>query len=720
VSDDQRAYEILKTRLAKDPSDPVAPKIANALGLDQDDLRAASIIAQNPADMRVYALNEKLTEKIASSKPPIMEQGVTDEERWNVKNLFQADPKEALRYLHKNGYQTKLDGEQLFVKKPGQVNYKVVEPDNTLVDWRLLGKDAQGKTTWDPSIKMTPENLSNFSIKEGVKDLSDVDLDLVQTAVEGTVGKLGKAASWAASLAIPAAGEAARQGAANVTDNRDGYDAGEVITQGGVGLAGKIFGETAGKVSNATSDFIGWGAKKLGVGPKPNAQEVMKAADVLGVKVQPSQILESNAVRNTQESIIDRSFRPAGMGRRKAVEKANETARETAEYLVADRSKTSAVESGSRAAMQVTEELAEKIKPAEEIYESYEDKFKFITVPWKEYKSKLAEYKGEFKYDKGVQGVISEVEEILPNMRDLAELKKVRSTVGNMLRKAEPGTDERRLLGQIYGDLTDMRSQSLIKRAKGTDFYAQAKQDIEKADKIYRESIESVADVLGRGKKVRGSPKAAMEGYLEKTRENDLTTKIFDLKDPKRLQSIKTAFPKTFEILRKQKVEELAEKSTEQGVINFKRLASNLNNIPDESLVHLFGEKAVSDKALKAQALKVFGDSIPRPSNPSGTAGKVARMAGDGLIGGTLYSAGLIKALPILAVPEIMTMTKGALLDLISNPVTRKGFLLKIAKAAENEGASAAFRNLGRSEIEDYRKRGLTTPDNRGLTIPGR
>lgn len=715
VNDDQRAFEILKTRLAKDPSDPVAPQIAQALGLDHEDIRAATIVAKNPADMRNFEINEMITAKVADRKPPIQEQGVTDTERWNVKNMLSNEPEVAAKYLQDKGYQTKFAGSEILVRKPGDVNYKVIEPSNSLVT--IEGKDT---FPYVKSVKPNLKDLDNFSWKELARDSSDMMTDIVQGGIEAGVEAGSLFFPGSRFVTVPAttgAIEIAKQGAGKAMGIRDSMNPQEAYDQ--AKLAAVVGGgfHMLGRGAKAVSNTLGAVSEKVPfLRRKGNAQEILEAGKTLGVDVQPSQIMASPAVRNLQEDVTDRTFRPAGMGRRASIAKANDTAKEVAESLVADRSKASAVESGSRAAAQMTEELAEKIKPAEAIYEAYENKMGMVTVPWKGYRDKLAGYKEEYKHDKAVTALIKDVDELLPGMRDLVDLKKIRSAVGNMMQKAPFGSEDRRVLGTIYSDLTGLRTESLLKRAKGNGdgFFAQAQRDIGNADKIYKESIGSVADIMGRGKKVRGSPKAALDQFVDKTREFDLTAKVFDLKDPARLAQIKKAFPKSFEILRRQKLEDIAQRSMEKGAINFKRLANNISDIPDESLVHLFGEEAVKDKALKAKALKVIGDSIPNPSNPSGTAAKVMRGAGDVFTGGALYTAGILKALPLLLVPEIYNMSKDKLLDVISNPVTQKGLLNQLYKQSRNPVIGSALR-FGARE-------GLQPPPEQknGLTIPGR
>lgn len=613
---------------------------------------------------------------IEPATPAVNEQGVTDKERFLIKNLVSNEPEVAQTYLKKRGYDTRINNGEVEVKRPGEKDFKVIDP-------------------------------SDVSFKEVFKDLTDIVGDVAQTTAETAAEFIPGVGRTTAAPLTTAAFETEKQAIARYLGVREKYNPNEVALQAGLTAvmpsAVKYGGKAVKAASGGISDAIGWGAKKLGMGAKNNADEILKAGKELGIEIQPSQVIGSKTIRNLQEDITDRTLRPTGFFRRKAIKNANETASEVAKDIVSDRSGLDAAQAGSKAVMQMTDELAEKLKPAEEIYNKYENAFADVIPDLDGMKSQLSGYSKKFKLDKGAQSAINEADDIISQVKNLDDLKQARSAINSLKIEAQKGTQKRYVLENIYNDLTGIRSETLLKYAKeqGGEVFAQAKKDIGQADKIYRESIESVENVIGRGKTVKGSPKAALEGYFDKTREFDLTTKIFDTKDPARLAAIQKSFPKSFEILRTRKLEELAEKSTKDDVVNFRTLAQSIDKIPDESLVYLFGKDSVKDRALKAKALKTIGESIPNPSNPSGTGQRVARDVRDAATGfGIAAALSNPWAIALAAVPEVMAMTKNELLNVISNPVTRQGFLNKIANSQiENSKALGAAGRLGAKQV---------------------
>lgn len=599
VSTDARVLDII----AKDPTNPKAIQAANKLGVGANEIRAwqlsSSLIGQNPHDKRAIAARNKIYNTIAQNRPAVDEQGVSNMDRFMLKNLVDNEPKVQAEYLKRKGFETRIVDNEVEVKRPNETSYYKIDPSG--LDYfdaaDLVGDVAEGVIT---------------TVGTGAKFLGLLGTPLT--------GGASLAATAAASGAASAGFETARQVAGKRLGLRDKVNTSKITQAGLFGLGIPIAFSGAGKIAKGTGKVINKLRGLDDVAMKEGAEEITKAGAKFGAKPTVGQLVESKYVQQAEENLL-KSGRGTFSGRafEKQIE-ANQKAAETAAKSIVETStERTAFDSGDLAKDQIVEEFGRILAPAEEIYKKYEN---FLGS--KEIEPVLGGVRQTLRRlardtaDPDLEAIIKSVEKkLVPRIKNLDNLKEIRSIIGQNI--GETSTKgAKRVYGEIYGALTEARSKSIVNAGKkfGNEDTAKAiLDDIETADFIYRGAAEQLeSTVFKGGKKIKGGLKGALQRYLDDTPEIALINKTLALKDPKKIAQVRASFPKTFETLRDAKIAEVAKKASTKGAVDPAKIAKSVDTMEPETALLLFGDQGVE----KAAALKTWFDSMPAPFNPSG------------------------------------------------------------------------------------------------------
>lgn len=477
-------------------------------------------------------------------------------------------------------------------------------------------------------------------------------------------GKVARGAAMGAGLGF---GE-------SEADVLSGEMAGDVAKGAAYG-AGAVAGtEAAIKGLKGISKGIGALGRKTGLArPKADAEYIQDAAKAIGAEATPGQLFDSPNIQARESVLAQATGSIGGRGLRKQIRGNQEAAKGAAESIVKDASGTTAFEVGQKVEMQLTEDVAKKLKPAEDIYGFYENKFRLMKPKTGELRTFAEEMKDEFKFDDDALKTINDFQSKLTRVKNLDDLKKLRSTVGAQLRVSE-GT-ERQALGEIYGRLTAARSEALISRAQslGDDAYMTVKKNIEKADKIYRDTIGEVNNVfMQRGRPSPISPKRTAENFFSRTPEGERIAKILKTNDPAKIEGVKRSFPEAFEQLRAGMLEDISQRSELKGEVNPRKLVKIVKGMQPETANLIFG----ADGVQKAKALSRVLDSIPEKVGPSGTPA------------GHFQFTSI--ADPKFYFDQFSMLSKEQIQNFLTNPTTGRGWLLGAAKRLDTPRARGA------------------------------
>jgi hypothetical protein len=108
--------------------DPRASAVMQKLGVDKTDLQAWQYSAQNADDPRSTQIRNKIFDKVAAVNPAVQQQGVSFIERFAIKNLISEDTDLQQNYLRKKGYETRVVGDNVEVRRPGDQRFQVIDP----------------------------------------------------------------------------------------------------------------------------------------------------------------------------------------------------------------------------------------------------------------------------------------------------------------------------------------------------------------------------------------------------------------------------------------------------------------------------------------------------------------------------------------------------------------------------------------------------------------
>lgn len=615
VKDDKRALDIA----ISNPQSNAAPIILEKLGLNQDDLRAGIIAkqleSQDPKDPRIPQIRNKIFQKVAQARPSQDPGffGGGSVARVVSKNLIDQNPKVQAEYFKRLGNETRFVDGNLEIRKPDETQFTPVDPEgiDAFDAFDIIGDVFEGVIG------------GIGGVVGGVAGATVGATAGTSAGPLGTIGGgilgVGVGAPLGAGLAT-AAYEEGRQSVAKSIGARDEKDISAITQAGLLGAGGEVLAGGAGLALRTVGKGISKVVSKFSAGLKKSSPEIEAAAKELGAKATPGMLSDSRMLQDLESAQAQSGGMLGGYTTRKQIESNKRSLQDVADALVSDASHKSQFDVGDLAGRQLSEGLRTKLEPAEAIYNKYEvifkrNAYKPNTTP---IINKITQLKEQLKFDKPGLSKLESFEDQISNIENLTDLKKFRTAIGNELGRDPLNKSNNKILSQLYGPITDSRSQTLmdLSKSRGGEFFDVAKSEIEQADQIYKQSIEEVTSVIKRpGSKIKGSPKKELEQFLVKTPEEARINKVLASKDPAKIAAVQKAFPEAFETLRAGKIEEIAKASTKGAEIVPRTLAKKINALPPETIHLIFGPHAEK----KAKAITLFLEATPKMVGGSGT-----------------------------------------------------------------------------------------------------
>lgn len=578
--------------IVANPEDQRSGAAMQKLGLTPQGINAWKAVRNNPEHPKATEVKNKVYDIIAANTPASQERGgVPFLDRFTVKNLLDREPELQQQYFVRKGFQTRIDPEtkQLQVKKPGDPQYAAVDP----------------------------EGFDLFDVFDVVGDVIEAGVTGIAGAAGGIAGSLPGAIAGGAGAA--AAFETGKQLLGKAVGARETLSPGQVAQAGLIGGAATGVMRGAGKALEGAGKALGFGIGKA-VPKKAAAESIEEASKEIGAKATPGQLIDSELVQKLESSLHQSVGKVGGMGLRSQIKSNQKAAQETADMIVKKASQQTAFEVGEQSAKDFNRVISEKLAPAEAIYNKYEQLFRntpLIEKPNSALES-IDRALDKFEFDDEAVAAIKSFAKKLDDVTTIDQLKKFRSAIGREQRSSQ-NEAVKQALGEIYQGTTGARSDALLKIAEfegDSSIYNMAAKEIPEADRVYATVAREVQDVFGqRGRIIAGSPKAVAKKFFEKTPEINRINKIIATNDPAKIEKVKKAFPEAFERLREAKIDEIAKRSELKGEVNPNKLAKIVDKLPQETRLLLFGK----DAAKKAEALKIYLDSIPPMLGPSGT-----------------------------------------------------------------------------------------------------
>jgi hypothetical protein len=626
VKEDQQALDWL----AANPNDQRAPQVAKVLGVGPEEVKAWQWTKDNPADMRAVQVRNSVYDKVAESRPSVVDEqggevrsvgGVNvPVDRLVVKNLLEGDQEAQRAYFEKKGFRTRISQKgEIQAKAPGETYYKSIDPE--------------GIDLWDAS-DLIGDALAGVATGASATK-----------TVGGPVGVvLGSVAGGLAGAGV----ELGKQSIANLVGVRSDYNPYEVAKAGLIGATVPPALDLLGAALKGTGKVIGSVVKNLtGSSLKETAPEIEAATKEIGGKATPGQLFEGEVVKKLEDTQRQSAGLIGGTQLRKQIDKNYKASIATAEDLVAEATGKTSREVGDEIGAKLTAAVTERLAPAEAIYQKYEAKLanaplelgpdgeelsgmvqKFFgehgseeagalpSTPIQEAFTKVAK---DHQLSPDANAAVLKFAGVIDKVKTIGQLKELGSSVGAAARVADANNNwpVAQALRDLQGEIRDVKSQSIInyfdRVNPGQGDIVKA--ELQSADKIYRETIQDLGNALNKNL-AKGSPKKELASFLEKTPSVEVVDKILKTGNPDQMERLAKTFPTVFEAARTSKLAEIAQKAEYKGQIDPLKLSKAIQALEPESKVLLFGAEA----AKKSDALKTYLNSLPgKLVGPSGT-----------------------------------------------------------------------------------------------------
>lgn len=411
--------------------------------------------------------------------------------------------------------------------------------------------------------------------------------------------------------------------------------AGNVVDAAVGAGTGAAFGFGVDKLSKAIAPASQSLANKISPAlEKKNTQEIIAAADRLGIKVTPGMLDDTGFVQRLEYTLANSPslFGQSVARNQKAVLSkvddaivgATSEASNLTPYQIGDKFK-----SGLNA------KVGERLDPIKTAFENVADSTKAIGISEKSKDAIVRNIKQipEVRLSGG-KGKVGEYIDMISNIKTADDAKTVSSLLGAEIRAAE-GKDKLVLMA-IKDKVSTIESKSINRAALTTakelgqsgDYGKQLGKEIitelKGARKGYQELASDLSSIAENTRvKFQGGPSAYLD-RIEAIPNEKIQRSFFNTENLRQIENLKSKFPEEFGLLKQGKLQEIVENSMKpvsQGDIGISsvKFINEVNKINPEAKKMLFGEAGV--KALKD--IETVQRSMPKNFNPSGTGSQV-------------------------------------------------------------------------------------------------
>lgn len=392
----------------------------------------------------------------------------------------------------------------------------------------------------------------------------------------------------------------------------------------------------AGEIGGALKLAGKAGASKLGLLkrfetlPKGNAEQIAQAAERLGVEPTAG-MLSKNADIGNLESSLSQQPTVAGGKVMDTVNKVKEGLKSSAEGVMGDRTTLSSHEIGEDIKSAITAKIGEKLAPLKMSYDELAQTYQNVplnTGKLKKYadglrKSDIAEFPGT---ESGV--IVHRYADMMEGAKSAASLRTLETEASRAMRAAQQAGNGNAVnaYSEVVGTLKNAQQSHIIRSAvdsmpataagasQGKNVANEVINQLKDTNKGYRALMEE-SQKIAKSAGVKAKSPGAFLDAIEDVKSEDLSKRMFNTKNYQGLQDIKEALPDQFELLRKAKLDEIANKSMTKGELDPVKLVNSIRGMEKEARGVVFGE--AGDKMLKD--MKTVIDSTPSMMGPSGT-----------------------------------------------------------------------------------------------------
>lgn len=356
--------------------------------------------------------------------------------------------------------------------------------------------------------------------------------------------------------------------------------------------------------------------------------EIKAAAQRLGLSTPPSGVMSNSNITKGLEASLEDSPSLAGMLVQNETRPFKDELRRNVEGLVEAGVEKTAYDAGEEVKKELYQGINERLRPAQDGLKTIYNTFGEFDVSERVNKTLSNRIAKSDLYKLSLdKGLVDNIQNTIANVKTLNQANIFKKQIGKQLaaefRKPERNMAVIDILDDVYSTMSRMEEKAISDAAKTLGPKTGVKAEKE-ALNIYRESMQRyrdiykdygpIADQLGIKLK---SPDVFLD-TLSETPNEKIQRKLIDLNDYDSAKKLKMKYPEIFDIGRKRKLAELADKiKGPKGDISLRKFVTAVDKMSPQQQEILFGfdgkmKQRISD-------LKKVIRKIPDDANPSRT-----------------------------------------------------------------------------------------------------
>ena len=408
-----------------------------------------------------------------------------------------------------------------------------------------------------------------------------------------------------------------------------------LATKGGGVLLRGLDNKTGNVISKGTkagfgklNNFLKDAAPQL----RPDADEVIKAAESIGTKPTSSMLYPNSPWIQKTESALEQSPGVLAYGARKTRTALEQKIQDAAEMEAAKAGTLSKSDAGQAAKERIYEKTNERFAPIKALFRDIEKSTKHIPVG----KDSMGRVVKNINKNETVKMGLGEAKQAVQafesrSLEDVSvdQLRRLTGSIKGKARETVNGA-EKQALGDLINRLERLQNNAIKRSAvsqartgkEGYGIGTKLINDLKNANSGYKKEITDLGEFgkLGGIKKFQGQQQ--FKDNLGDLVSERLPEKLYPLGNRAVRNKTSELFPEAADILKRRQISNLVEKNTSQGNFNPRGFIKSTERFDDDLINDLFGA------GNKLKDTRTVIGSIPQKVGPSGTPEGAAYMRG--------------------------------------------------------------------------------------------
>lgn len=401
---------------------------------------------------------------------------------------------------------------------------------------------------------------------------------------------------------------------------------GTIVDTASGAVAGGVLGKGLDKLGKAIAPASQNIAQSIRpAAAKLNKNEILQAADNLGIKVTPGMLDDTGFIERLESSLAKS---PSFFGQRVAERQraVTDALSDAVSGLTDEATNLSPFQVGEKFKSGVTAKVGERLDPISAVFNEVAESTKHIPIREKSVESIIKNINKDDLYSLGVGSESAKkYVNAIPNLKNANQVKSLMTALNADLRAAEGA--EKQVLGMIKDKLSRLENNSILRSAiessknpkEGQQIGREIVGDLLDARRGYANLSQDVKSVAKDARIKSNNPNNFLN-LLEEVPSERVQDKFFNVENNRALSNLRDKFPEQFELLRTGKLKEISDAAVDnslngQGRTSTQKFLNEIRNLNPEAREMLFrdGLTTIND-------ISTIQKSLPRNFNPSGTA----------------------------------------------------------------------------------------------------